>query len=167
MSHLHSTCEREEREEKREERRERREKREERREKREERREKREKRQPHLEGLVAREALLLAHPAVDGDGGEVALLQQLVQVRAALHGLDEDDNLAVAAQVALESKGLKPGFHFEGSRVETRRLQAETRRFQALWVNWIKLVQPPTWLNMRASSRSFSLRFFSASVSLM
>jgi hypothetical protein len=27
----------------------------------------------------------------------------------------------VAAQVAFESKGLKPGFHFIGSRVETRR----------------------------------------------
>mmetsp|Transcript_32415 Transcript_32415/g.81591 ORF Transcript_32415/g.81591 Transcript_32415/m.81591 type:complete len:218 (-) Transcript_32415:273-926(-) len=30
---------------------------------------------------------------MDGDGREVALLQQLVQVRAALHRLDEDDHL--------------------------------------------------------------------------
>ncbi len=29
-----------------------------------------------------------------------------------------------AVQVAFESKGLKPGFHFIGSRVETRRFQA-------------------------------------------
>jgi hypothetical protein len=43
--------------------------------------------------------------------------------------------LDVAVQVAFESKGLKPGYHFIGSRVETR-------RFQALWVNWIQLVQP-------------------------
>jgi hypothetical protein len=34
----------------------------------------------------------------------------------------------VAIQVAFESKGLKPGFHFIVSRVETR-------RFQALWGN--------------------------------
>jgi hypothetical protein len=33
-----------------------------------------------------------------------------------------------------KSKRLKSGFHFIGSRVETR-------RFQALWVNWIQLVQ--------------------------
>jgi hypothetical protein len=31
---------------------------------------------------------------------------------------------AVAAQVAFESKGLKPGFHFIGERVETRRFQS-------------------------------------------
>jgi hypothetical protein len=30
----------------------------------------------------------------------------------------------VAVQVAFESIGLKPGFHFIGSRVETRRFQA-------------------------------------------
>jgi hypothetical protein len=43
----------------------------------------------------------------------------------------------VAAQVdPFGEQALKPGFHFIGSRVETR-------RFQALWVNWIQLIQGP------------------------
>jgi hypothetical protein len=41
-----------------------------------------------------------------------------------------------AVQVAFESKGLKPGFHFLGSRVETR-------RFQAMGLNCTQRVQPP------------------------
>jgi hypothetical protein len=38
----------------------------------------------------------------------------------------------VAVKSAFESKGLKPGYHFIGSRVETG-------RFRALWGNWIQL----------------------------
>ena len=37
--------------------------------------------------------LLLRHPAVDGDGGEVLLHQQLRQRNAALHRLHEDHHL--------------------------------------------------------------------------
>ena len=39
--------------------------------------------------------LLLAHPPVDGDGGEVLLNQQLGQGHAALHRLDEDNHLEI------------------------------------------------------------------------
>mmetsp|Transcript_9342 Transcript_9342/g.40993 ORF Transcript_9342/g.40993 Transcript_9342/m.40993 type:complete len:344 (+) Transcript_9342:410-1441(+) len=46
-----------------------------------------------LERFVPRQALLLRHAAVDGDGRKVALGEELVEVRAALHGLDEDDHL--------------------------------------------------------------------------
>jgi hypothetical protein len=46
-----------------------------------------------------------------------------------------EERLAVAVQVDFESKGLKPAYRISGSRVETR-------RFQALWVNSIQLVQP-------------------------
>ncbi len=46
-----------------------------------------------FELLVSGEALLLGHAAVDGDGGEVLLCQQLGQGDAPLHRLDEDDNL--------------------------------------------------------------------------
>merc|ERR1712203_775251 len=46
-----------------------------------------------LELLVPGQPLLLAHPPVDGDGGEVLLNQQLSQGHAALHRLDEDDHL--------------------------------------------------------------------------
>jgi hypothetical protein len=38
--------------------------------------------------------------------------------------LQRHDVHAVALQVAFESKGLKPGYHISGSRVETRRFQA-------------------------------------------
>jgi hypothetical protein len=46
--------------------------------------------------------------------------------------------LAVAVQVEefeMEAQTLKPAFHFKGSR-------DETRRFRALWVNWIQRLQP-------------------------
>jgi hypothetical protein len=46
-----------------------------------------------FELLVSGEALLLGHAAVDGDGREVLLCQQLGQGDAPLHRLDEDDNL--------------------------------------------------------------------------
>ena len=46
-----------------------------------------------LEGFVPCQALFLVHPAVDGDGGEVALGEQFVEVRAPLHGLYKDDHL--------------------------------------------------------------------------
>ena len=50
--------------------------------------------------------------------------------------------LGAAAQDEVESKGLKPGYHLSGSRVETRRSQLKLKAgcFQAM-VNWIKLVQ--------------------------
>ena len=46
-----------------------------------------------LELLVAGEPLLLVHAAVDGDGREVLLDQQLRQGHAALHALHEDHHL--------------------------------------------------------------------------
>ena len=46
-----------------------------------------------LELLVSGEALLLRHAAVDGDGGEVLLSQQLGEGYAALNRLDEDHHL--------------------------------------------------------------------------
>ena len=46
-----------------------------------------------LEGLVPGESLLLAHAAVDGDGWEVALGEELVEVGAPLDRLGEDDHL--------------------------------------------------------------------------
>jgi hypothetical protein len=50
-----------------------------------------------LERLVVLEALLLRHLAVDGDGREVALHQQLVQLYGARHRLDEDHHLYAGA----------------------------------------------------------------------
>ena len=46
-----------------------------------------------LELLVARQALLLVHAPVDGDGGEVLLDEELREGDAPLHALDEDDHL--------------------------------------------------------------------------
>merc|ERR1719264_2520225 len=46
-----------------------------------------------LELLIPGQPLLLAHPPVDGDGGEVLLNQQLSQGHAALHRLDENNHL--------------------------------------------------------------------------
>ncbi len=46
-----------------------------------------------FELLVSGETLFLGHAAVDGDGGEVLLRQQLGQGDAPLHRLDEDDDL--------------------------------------------------------------------------
>ena len=46
-----------------------------------------------LELLVAGEPLLLVHAAVDGDGREVLLDQQLRQGHATLHALHEDHHL--------------------------------------------------------------------------
>ena len=46
-----------------------------------------------LEGLVELDALGLLDARVDGHRGEVALLQQLVELDGALDRLDEDDNL--------------------------------------------------------------------------
>lgn len=52
-----------------------------------------------LEGAVAREPLLLRHARVDADGREVALNQQLVQLRCAVDGLHEDDHLVEIQRV--------------------------------------------------------------------
>ena len=46
-----------------------------------------------LEELVLLEPLLLLHAGVNGDGGEVALNEEVVELAGAGHGLDEDDNL--------------------------------------------------------------------------
>ena len=46
-----------------------------------------------LELLVPGEPLLLAHPPVDGYGGEVLLNQQLGQCHTPLDALHEDDHL--------------------------------------------------------------------------
>ena len=46
-----------------------------------------------LEGLVELDALRVLDARVDGHRGEVALLQQLVELDGALHRLDEDDDL--------------------------------------------------------------------------
>lgn len=48
-----------------------------------------------LELLVTLDALLLADTGVHGDGGEVALAEELVELGAAEGGLDEDDDLVV------------------------------------------------------------------------
>ena len=52
-----------------------------------------------LEGLVERDALRLLDARVDGHRGEVALLQQLVELDGALHALDEDDHLVELERV--------------------------------------------------------------------
>ena len=43
--------------------------------------------------MVPRQALLLVHAPVDGDGGEVLLDEELREGHAPLHALDEDDHL--------------------------------------------------------------------------
>lgn len=48
-----------------------------------------------LELLVTLDTLLLAHTRVDGDGGEVALSEELVELGATESRLDEDDDLVV------------------------------------------------------------------------
>ena len=52
-----------------------------------------------LEGLVELDALGLLDARVDGHRGEVALLQQLVELDGALHALDEDDHLVELERV--------------------------------------------------------------------
>ena len=52
-----------------------------------------------LEGLVELDALRLLDARVDGHRGEVALLQQLVELDGALHALDEDDHLVELERV--------------------------------------------------------------------
>ena len=46
-----------------------------------------------LELLISGQSFLLGHAAVDGDGREVLLGQELGQSHAALNGLDEDHHL--------------------------------------------------------------------------
>lgn len=53
-----------------------------------------------LELLVSLDPLLLGESRVDGDGGEVALPQQLVQLSGAGDGLDEDDDLGVTRKIS-------------------------------------------------------------------
>jgi hypothetical protein len=52
-----------------------------------------------LEGLVELDALGLLDARVDGHRGEVALLQQLVELDGTLHALDEDDHLVELERV--------------------------------------------------------------------
>jgi hypothetical protein len=46
-----------------------------------------------FEGLVASDALLLLHAGVDADGGEVAVVQQAIQLIGTSDLGDEDDHL--------------------------------------------------------------------------
>jgi hypothetical protein len=91
--------------------------------------------QPHHERL----ALL-------GDLGEQLEERLVVRPDVVVHQLVQHDQ-DVAVQAAFESKGLKPGSHISGSRVEI-----ETRRFSSSGVNCIQLVQPPP--ARRARSRT-------------
>jgi hypothetical protein len=67
--------------------------------------------------------LLGRAPPPDDGGGDVAGLPPLGRQRRR-HLRQTFPNRDVAVQVEFESKRLKPGFHFIGSRVETRRFQA-------------------------------------------
>ena len=72
------------------------------------------------------------------------LMHRLLLRGGQVEARGRDQRLAVERGVAvqfdpLESKGLKPVLHLIGSR------GVETMRFQALWVNWIQLAQPPPW----------------------
>jgi hypothetical protein len=63
-----------------------------------------------------------------------------IQLVLSLTDLDAEarhllQSLGVAVQVAFDSKGLKPGNHFTGSRVETRRFRSMGRL-----INFIKVL---------------------------
>ena len=61
-----------------------------------------------LELLVVRQALVLRHAAVDGDGGEVLLTQQVVQRHTARHRLHKDDHLNITSTSTPMSRTITP-----------------------------------------------------------
>jgi hypothetical protein len=54
-----------------------------------------------------------------------------------------------STKLHLKSKGLKPGYHITGSRVQTRRFQAVGQLYYNLFIQHSNLYSPPPWWRRR------------------
>lgn len=94
-----------------------------------------------LELLVSLDSLILTEAGMDADGGEVAILEELVELGGSGDGLDEDADLKKKKKKREIKIKLAPVFVPDSSE------------------------QVRTWLNSSESRRSLSFRFFSFSSS--